>query len=1376
MNIFLLFFAFISTNLVAQQSPASSSLAQIFAPLPAATGAQLKQDRAMFTSKLTASDATELINSIKQLAADYQQILATYKNLYDAAHFNSSPLFGSPMTVYLHQFYNLLMQAIKTRADMLNKNVHKKFDDQIKDINSFLLILDTCDAQASSMATTAYKDAAPDALKYYKMLQGQYLTNFLASFLATIQQRFAHNKQSLNIAQQIYNHGLNYWHEYAEVVGIKASTPLKVKLVTAMARIYVRNAEMQLKTIDFKKNSVAENKKIYTSVVDDYNHARALFQSSGNKQQADKTNHLFMTTQSKSKDYDLVQKIFSDGMQFVSQKTIDAKKRGLTLLKTAQTMFKHIGDDSSGHTANYFITLVSGDIGIMQGQAALQQYSSRTAARANSNKIINAAIQAGIVQGTDQNLINTAAQSFIQAYNAYKQIALNMYSQQAAAPMVSVNLAGALNDIAQNLATAQALRADGDTAAQLLTPQGLLTAQQKYTAAREAYMIVDRAFSAYMSQLLPMVPFYPGKILNDQHTYVTLFNDYIGQLFIQICQPIVTTQPDLVLQYYASIASQNVDMSSAVNAIKTGVDFLSAARTAASQARVTGANAQNWAQMANVQGYESIADDAWHKALSLYDIAIQDGHYEAVNEYVSFANEYAGQYIQNVPGQYFPLIGALFIYYHVQQLLSPTPEQAALATLSGYSNSVLGQINTLITQNTTQAASLASGQNYNQALQLQQQVLTYYNTTYPGTSTHILNVSDADIQAANLKTADLESSWGATLLTQKDYANAYNNLSQAFMIYQAQGNVSEQLRQQYFLARTLMTAQQLASTVYTQGTVRVGDFNVPQNYFLQEYVQQIPDGVPLPPDNPTQNDLKSLVRSIFIAYYAADAGSSYTQIYTTGTANRISGLDQDTAALADAAEKAADAYQQKYMANADYSIQLLLQNNTLLVQEQHKQVPAIDSPYSNAPTAVGYYMTALSLYQPGTALVTVNDQTFVPGQDSDDAWDMCKTIALVFLSSSVSYQQALKKVSSQGGSTTAFGNAQNNLNELYNRYQAAQQYLSGTNYQPNFQGVSKFAADAQAMNLLIADQVAKATDIMKSFVNAKVSAADLATMMTTFDSNYSLSRQYYKTYYAATGVTNEYTIAQVVDLIVNIARLYESAGDICVANNNDFKATPFYSSTQYYYQDLVTNNASLNVQRPLDDITEKLNKAYFYGAADTAVQYFETIKKPVVNGLSYRQLMQKRADTDNIDSGVVMTSDEFTAYSNIEGLILDGIMYYMLVSDNWSKLIEQNASPALSSMAQKAINNYLTQNGLAQDQLTGNEKLQQLATQGYEKFVVNTNPSMRYSLLSGWAGQLYFALGSTYNGAYLPQVAPQDQWTQLKDRIDSRLQAVSMNY
>ena len=1116
------------------------------------------------------------------------------------------------------------------------------------------------------------------------------------------------------------------------------------------------DATLSYKQIDLEKNSTQQNQQLMQQCLTSYKNAFALYRLIKSPAHERKLQALINKMDGYAQLYRQLPTTSQAISKLLATSSAADKQKATELLKPIIRFYSTFKAGSLVQASQLAMNEAMVLMGMLQGQTYLNNYIASSPT--SSNPAYNIAVKSGIA-ASDSTLLRQAAQAYAKGYQEYLSYlkALPDLSQPAITlPMQAISKA--MSAVVQ----AQALCAQGTQSAKLLSLDGLTQAQQKYDAARVALADADTQFLAD-SNLAPYLPIYPALIAHDQAmTYNKAFNNYIGALYVDICKPIYQKDPAVALQYYASIASYGVDMSSAIAQIQSAVNLVQAAQSAASDARTISANVQSWAAQPNVQGYASVANTAWSKAMSLYEAAIANGATQAVGEYIDFLKEYTGLFLTNVPQQYLPILGALLIYHHAYMQYINQPNAAVAIALQTNVNNLVQQAKTQLNQLSTQLEGLAAQGSVQNASNLETMIVTYYTAIFPDTNLSALGLADADIKAAQVRLANAAKALGSSVLNT-NYQQAYQQLSLARLTYQQAGRTDlaedETFKQQYFLAQTLATAWVIESQIVADGKDFVGSFTVPQRYYLTEYTQPIPQGVP------TDEDARTIAKYIYVAYCLNDQNISYEQVYNSGTTQMVSGLDQDTITLVKNLEQAADKFVQASGRIKGYSAQIIDQNGTPVLKEVNKWIPAVDAPYTSAPIAIGYYYSALMLYRPGTDLVTFQNQAFVPGQNDDKAWQMGYNIATTLMSSAADYSNQLNK--QQKWSVDAI---KNQVSEIYNRLNVAQEYLNGKDHTVDFQGQSKFATQANLLNYVIAQQLESCARTVTRYITKDLADDDIKALCTEADNDYMMAREYFIAY--ANVQNGDFTVTDANKIMLLVAQLYTKVGQLFMNKNEYFFASPYLGSASYQYQQLLDNSVTLGAPATAQQqVEEQLNEAYFKGAAQRAVSFAQAIQvSPVVDNLSFAQLIDKRNSSDT--SGSFLTQEEFDKYNELDGMILDALTYYLMSNDEYGKLVSPQAQKTANQQANQIVNNYLTGNGFNPNQLA-TLKLQNFAVAGFNEFSKNADEDLRNALLSTWAFQLYNSLSQIYISYYLSTVSADQQLPQLNDRINARLQSTT---
>jgi hypothetical protein len=465
-------------------------------------------------------------------------------------------------------------------------------------------------------------------------------------------------------------------------------------------------------------------------------------------------------------------------------------------------------------------------------------------------------------------------------------------------------------DVLNLIIKGQTALAGGDQIARGASSDSLNSALNNYYAqATNAYRSIDEAF-VNTKALTILVPVYPLLFANDQlnqllvanqqWNFVTLIQRHIVRLLIETAESLTTDTLTASLYYSAALSGRAPYLSKPIkDLLIQKIQDLSSIQGQIQQLLKDAQDKENAAlRLTNDQWaaidpkatlYSSAADNAWKDVLQAYLTAYRLGSADARANYVRAVQEYQTAYKQNVPDNFFPLVGAATIAYRLYVLDSAANDQVNSSAmfkiiqddLKNFFDALsvlqqkVGNTSLLTDAPANQTVLVSMMNRFDQAIadgqsiaaelapNIDPNVLTVFQKKVdPKTTVVQLNVAQGNQTAVlTFSTTDPDTifartykSLGDFYFAKKDYANASNSYKLAKQYYDKIGatDISSQVNTQYQLAYTRSLVDAYVNLIipsikdtHSIGNITVAGITAPERYELYSYVQEIPSYVPL---------------------------------------------------------------------------------------------------------------------------------------------------------------------------------------------------------------------------------------------------------------------------------------------------------------------------------------------------------------------------------------------------------------------------------------------------------------------------------------------------------------------------------------------------
>ena len=560
---------------------------------------------------------------------------------------------------------------------------------------------------------------------------------------------------------------------------------------------------------------------------------------------------------------------------------------------------------------------------------------------------------------------------------------------------------------------------------------------------------------------------------------------------------------------------------------------------------------------------------------------------------------------------------------------------------------------------------------------------------------------DAVLAAAVKAIADASFSAAQTASDQKDFVTAAQKYTDAMTQYKTiidATEASSDVTNQYFLSLTLAKAALTASSVIRSDISTVADIpDVALTYLLSSYSLSVPSVIAsaLPVNYTTSstssttssssttlswtNDqVQNVLKMIALNAELTNAGYTYSELYTAGTTQRVSGLQSSDSAQCDEFEATAAAY--VALMTAAMTTGTLINGNAVMMTVTaakdvsgnitmtctNMPIAPLQGYYVGAPVAESYYSVALLLFQPGTDTISIGNSVYVPGNDATAAQNMRLYIAATSLATVDQYAQEIDTYMN-----TLAGQITNATTDTLQAQLVADFTLNVTNKFDIIKGAllnttggiiayytqnneAEYASDAQTYAMQIySDYQTNVAQLLVGDPTTKIYTSLLNTLNLAY-----LAQAAFETDTAAAA-----------DLKDKSAALFKTTGDACAA----YKKT-VGTSDQYYYKEAAEYYVSAMTQYTSNgntaeaDIVAVLEYEALAKAGLQEVNNYYYIKN---NPISYTNVVGTTTKTDfvtivsnysaftnqySLSTENAMDPNELTLYNEITDLLLDGVM------------------------------------------------------------------------------------------------------------------------
>lgn len=607
------------------------------------------------------------------------------------------------------------------------------------------------------------------------------------------------------------------------------------------------------------------------------------------------------------------------------------------------------------------------------------------------------------------------------------------------------------------------------------------------------------------------------------------------------------------------------------------------------------------------------------------------------------------------------------------------------------------------------------------------------------------------------------------------------------------------IKSKYFLANSLWTASSLASTISVAGTQSLETLtDVPTSYVVSAYQTPAIDiallgltSLPTSLQSIALNQLVSTLKiaqkkdllQIFKAYVVsqvvADQSVQFSDCFVDYQLQIKTGISDVYQSIATQALQQVTQYLKDFKTTSQMAV-LVASSTSLTLVLYKAPIAAVTPLYSSAPIAADYFLGAQMLFQPGSQLVVLSGNPYVPGNDTLAASMMVEDVAYCYASA------ALQEITQ----------AQSIMNDILKKIAAAQASVKTVtaktvtakapiklpkDFAMNYSQVKKGILRAQSL-LVASDQSAQAyfTQAGNSAQAQAVQAVYMGLYKTLitfmkqclvgdpFSSEYNNILSDMNNTYLQWGVELDPTkdAAKIDQINQDIVDLFVTAGTQC--ENVYYYQSLYPEFKQIHYmaaaQDFIAAQqkySSMGHKNKASKMQDKVNNAYFSGCDQNIELYFYakhngisyTSQSGQLTNVSFDQLL---ADYNNFEqNGALIDPAKQSAYNSVQNLLLNAAMVYQNLAQSYQNLVTPSA--ASSSSNQKLLKYLQAQKLVPSDVLTIGaipfsnaglkEKILTQASAIYQNFL--TDPGT----MAAWLNLLIIIVQHIYGEDYLGATA-----------------------
>ncbi len=591
--------------------------------------------------------------------------------------------------------------------------------------------------------------------------------------------------------------------------------------------------------------------------------------------------------------------------------------------------------------------------------------------------------------------------------------------------------------------------------------------------------------------------------------------------------------------------------------------------------------------------------------------------------------------------------------------------------------------------------------------------------------------STAELSSPEIKTlqSQAQSDFNQAAAAQKnnDFSTAVQNYENMKNIYLKLLNLpslpssqTQTFKAQYFLANSLWTASSLASTISTVGSQSLGSLhNVPISYVARAYQTPAIDvtllGLTTLPatlssaaqgqfittlNAAQQKDVQQLYKAYLVSKVIADQSAQFSDCFVDYQLKTVAHISSVNQSIATQAVQQVEEYL-KNISSSHLAIQIMSPTSLVIIL-YNAPINAVTPLYTSAPIAADYFLGAQLLFQPGTSLVALSGNMYVPGNDALAATMMLEKVAYAYASAAMQeiaqaqgiMNELLKEIGGDVSSktvpskgvtvkaktkkpalpkdfTTVYSQVKKGIARSQSLLVASQQSAQAYFYQA---GNTQYDKDVQAAYLNLYQTL---ITFMKQCLVGDPFSAEYNNILSDLN-----------TTYLQWGVELDPVkdAAQITKLNQDIVNLFVTAGNQCLVTYYIQSLYPNFKQIHYLAatKDFIAAQkkyTAMGDKKNADAMQDKINKAYFL-ACDQNIELYFYVKN---NGITYTsqtngQVMnvpfqQLLADYNNFEqNGAAIDPSEQEGYNSVQSLLLDAAMVYQNLAQYFAKQTPVDAS------------------------------------------------------------------------------------------------------
>ncbi|MCX5923067.1 MAG: hypothetical protein NTU89_00710 [Candidatus Dependentiae bacterium] len=609
---------------------------------------------------------------------------------------------------------------------------------------------------------------------------------------------------------------------------------------------------------------------------------------------------------------------------------------------------------------------------------------------------------------------------------------------------------------------------------------------------------------------------------------------------------------------------------------------------------------------------------------------------------------------------------------------------------------------------------------------------------------------------------------------------------------------------QYFLAKTRWTASSLASTVIPIGNSTFqGLDNVAASYVVNVYEPQInatlfssamPSSLSLLPIGKLSSaltieqkkDILQLFKAFLVSQVLSGQSTSFSDCFTDYNLTLKPQVSSLNKSIVVQALSTVNDYMQSFTQDIVSSVEMT-SSTTMTALFVKMPIPAVTPLYSSGLCAIDYFLGARSLFEKGTALISLYGSTYVPGDDPVGSNAMIENMACAYSSAAQSKIDQAKKIMKE---VLSFINVKKSSKSpsikspvLSDKAaSSASEKQLPANFATLYEEFKK--AIIQSQSLLVAQDQSAQAYFLKAGLAQQAKIAEQI-----YISLYKLSIDFAKQCLVGDPTSTAYNnllfdinssylqwaseldptldSVQIANINQDIVNLFVVGGEQCLKFSSQEPMFPGFNQVHYYSaaQRFLASQkqyTSMKNTKMAAEIQDKVTHAYFLACNQSVELYFyvksnglsyESSSTNQLTKISFAQICKDYASFEQL--GTDIDSGEMHAFNSVQNLLFVSSMLLSGLSPSAGpSAAKTNVAKSVATTPSQKVLNYLIKNNILEKgtgavpymQVGIKEKIIKIAPAAYINFKSDGDSlSALFAILTGVIQNLYMQdyLGAT---------------------------------